>query len=162
VPIKARKQPKCASFQAKGAQAWGLETRGWRLGAGDLRKRAVKGFLPRSAVWTRTTERAGNASRLSNYQLAPASGGNGRNIDKRPRRPRLHRDFFAASRALEPVAWLPASPEQGPRAANGLDALFICELRSSGGAICGCVLTNLGRVTASRIRQAEAKCYGDL
>jgi len=27
--------------------------------------------------------------------------------------------------------------------ANGLDALFICELRSSGGGICGRLLTNL-------------------
>jgi hypothetical protein len=108
VPIKARKQPIYASFQAIGVRAWGLETEALGLGTGDLQKGAAMGFLPRSAVFTRATGRAGHASRLSNYQLAPAYCGSVRQpTEKHPAfRPMPHPR--STLRRLEGSAFQPA------------------------------------------------------
>jgi hypothetical protein len=136
VPIKAKKQPIRASFQAIGARGWRLETGGWWLGAWDLRKGAELDFLPRAAVLTRTGGRAGRASfpckRESTSQTV---------ADALPAE-RI-RTFRGNDARLEGDVIL---NDGAPRAANGVDALFICELRSSGGAICGRLLRNLGRM----------------
>ena len=144
VQIQAKKRHFSARVQGMRAWVHGLESWVRGLGVGDSLRlcrpdlRKASGFPTHAAPPSNSAQ----AGRLSLPACAEEVV-----RDVRP----SERRSLSASHAAEPqfVGGLAARGvaslllQAGARAAKGLDALFLCELRSSGGAVCGSVRINL-------------------